>query len=53
MYYVPLQFPWHFAVLGPNNCLVLASATVLNSKAFQPIHNIVAGLVMKLNLVLI
>lgn len=47
MHYVPLQFPWHFAVLGPNNCLVLVSATVLNREAFQPIHNIVAGLVMR------
>lgn len=49
MHYVPLQFPWHFAVRGRNNCLVLVSATVLNREAFQPIYNVVAELVMRLS----
>lgn len=52
-HYVPLQFPWHFAVLGPNNCSVLVKATVVNSEPFQPRCSVMTGPVMKLNLVLI
>lgn len=32
---VSLQFPWHFAVLGPNNCSIL----VLKNKWFQLRHS--------------
>lgn len=52
-HYVLLQFPWHFAVFGPNNCAVLVGITVLNSKPFQPRRNSMTGPVMKLYLVLI
>lgn len=45
---VLLQFPWHFPVLGPNNCSVL----VLNSKWFQLRHSGMTRPVTKCSLVL-
>lgn len=46
---IPLQFPWHFVVIGPYNCSVLVRATVLNSKLFQPRCSGMTGPVMKLS----
>lgn len=53
MHYVPLWFPWHFALLGPNNCSFLARAMELKSKLFQLGCSSMTRPVMKLNLALI